>query len=89
MDGPVSFYTPNGPYTPHNYEADYKGTMTLLNAFAEVLHPHRFLGDLHIERATLLLKFRQAAALVAKILFTSRDLALLRATSDAIVVIGE
>jgi penicillin-binding protein 1A len=35
VDGPVSFYTPNGPYTPHNYEADYKGPMTLLNAFAE------------------------------------------------------
>ncbi len=29
VDGPVSFYTPNGPYTPHNYEGDYKGTMTL------------------------------------------------------------
>ena len=35
VDGPVSFSTPNGPYTPHNYEADYKGAMTLLNAFAE------------------------------------------------------
>jgi penicillin-binding protein 1A len=35
VDGPVSFWTPNGPYTPHNYEADYKGAMTLLNAFAE------------------------------------------------------
>jgi penicillin-binding protein 1A len=35
VDGPVSFYTPSGPYTPHNYEGDYKGTMTLLNAFAE------------------------------------------------------
>ncbi|HKO18025.1 MAG TPA: PBP1A family penicillin-binding protein [Acidobacteriaceae bacterium] len=35
VDGPVSFYTPNGPYTPHNYEGDYKGPMTLLNAFAE------------------------------------------------------
>jgi len=35
VDGPTSFYTPNGPYTPHNYEADYKGSMTLLNAFAE------------------------------------------------------
>jgi penicillin-binding protein 1A len=35
VDGPVSFSTPNGPYTPHNYEGDYKGTMTLLNAFAE------------------------------------------------------
>ena len=35
VDGPVSFPTPNGPYTPHNYEADYKGAMTLLNAFAE------------------------------------------------------
>ncbi len=35
VDGPVSFYTPNGPYTPHNYEGDYKGAMTLLDAFAE------------------------------------------------------
>jgi penicillin-binding protein 1A len=35
VDGPVSFYTPNGPYTPHNYEPDWKGTMTLVNAFAE------------------------------------------------------
>jgi penicillin-binding protein 1A len=35
VDGPVSFYTPNGPYTPHNYEGDYKGSMTLLSAFAE------------------------------------------------------
>ena len=31
MDSPVSF----GSYTPHNYENDYKGAMTLLNAFAE------------------------------------------------------
>ena len=31
VDGPVSF----GDYTPHNYEGDYKGAMTLLNAFAE------------------------------------------------------
>jgi len=35
VDGPTSFYTPNGPYTPHNYEGDYKGAMTLLSAFAE------------------------------------------------------
>jgi penicillin-binding protein 1A len=31
VDGPVSF----GGYTPHNYENDYKGRMTLINAFAE------------------------------------------------------
>jgi penicillin-binding protein 1A len=31
VDGPVSW----GGYSPHNYENDYKGTMTLLNAFAE------------------------------------------------------
>jgi penicillin-binding protein 1A len=31
VDGPVSF----GGYTPHNYENDYKGGMTLINAFAE------------------------------------------------------
>jgi penicillin-binding protein 1A len=35
VDGPTTFPTPNGPYTPHNYEADFKGPMTLLNAFAE------------------------------------------------------
>ena len=31
VDGPISF----GSYTPHNYENDYKGAMTLTNAFAE------------------------------------------------------
>jgi penicillin-binding protein 1A len=35
LDAPASFYTPNGPYTPHNYENDWKGTMTLIDAFAE------------------------------------------------------
>jgi penicillin-binding protein 1A len=35
VDAPTSFYTPNGPYTPHNYEPDWKGTMTLIMAFAE------------------------------------------------------
>ncbi len=35
VDAPTSFYTPNGPYTPHNYEAGYKGNMTLIEAFAE------------------------------------------------------
>jgi penicillin-binding protein 1A len=35
IDGPVTFPSPSGPYTPHNYEADYRGAMTLLNAFAE------------------------------------------------------
>jgi penicillin-binding protein 1A len=35
VDGPTTFPTPNGPYTPHNYEGDYKGSMSLLNAFAE------------------------------------------------------
>jgi penicillin-binding protein 1A len=31
VDAPVSF----GSYTPHNYENDYKGAMTITNAFAE------------------------------------------------------
>jgi penicillin-binding protein 1A len=31
VDGPVSF----AGYTPHNYENDYKGRMTVINAFAE------------------------------------------------------
>ncbi|MFC6644512.1 penicillin-binding protein 1A [Granulicella cerasi] len=35
LDAPASFYTPNGPYTPHNYEADWRGPMSLTEAFAE------------------------------------------------------
>lgn len=35
VDAPTSFYTPNGPYTPHNYEPNYRGSMTLIDAFAE------------------------------------------------------
>ena len=35
VDAPTSFYTPNGPYTPHNYEPDWKGPMSLIMAFAE------------------------------------------------------
>jgi penicillin-binding protein 1A len=35
VDGPVTFPSSSGPYTPHNYEGDYKGTMTLLDAFKE------------------------------------------------------
>ena len=31
IDGPVRF----GDYTPHNYENDYRGAMTVANAFAE------------------------------------------------------
>ena len=31
VDGPVRF----GDYAPHNYENDYKGRMTIVNAFAE------------------------------------------------------
>ncbi len=31
VDGPVNF----GGYTPHNYENDYKGAMTITSAFAE------------------------------------------------------
>lgn len=35
LDAPTTFYTAGGPYTPHNYEADYRGSMTLVDAFAE------------------------------------------------------
>jgi penicillin-binding protein 1A len=35
LDEPTTFYTSGGPYTPHNYEADYHGSMTLVDAFAE------------------------------------------------------
>ena len=35
VDAPASFYTASGWYTPHNYEHDYRGAMTLTSAFAE------------------------------------------------------
>ncbi len=35
LDAPTSFKTPSGWYTPHNYEPDWKGPMTLTLAFAE------------------------------------------------------
>ncbi|MCL2661193.1 MAG: penicillin-binding transpeptidase domain-containing protein [Acidobacteriaceae bacterium] len=35
VDGPVTFPSASGPYTPRNYEGDYRGSMTLINAFAE------------------------------------------------------
>ncbi len=35
MDAPTTFFTAGGPYTPHDYEAGYLGSMTLVDAFAE------------------------------------------------------
>lgn len=35
VDGPTTFATPGGPYTPRNYEKNYVGAMTLTSAFAE------------------------------------------------------
>jgi penicillin-binding protein 1A len=35
LDAPTTFFTASGPYTPHNYEAGYLGSMTLVDAFAE------------------------------------------------------
>jgi len=35
VDGPTTFPTPSGPYTPHNYEGNYMGPMSLTYAFAE------------------------------------------------------
>ena len=35
MDAPTTFFTPGGPYSPHDYEAGYRGSMTLIDAFAE------------------------------------------------------
>ena len=35
VDAPTTFPTPSGPYTPHNYEPNWKGAMTLTAAFEE------------------------------------------------------
>ena len=35
LDSPTTFSTPGGPYTPHDYEEGYRGSMSLIDAFAE------------------------------------------------------
>jgi penicillin-binding protein 1A len=35
LDAPTTFFTAGGPYTPHDYEPNYVGAMTLVDAFAE------------------------------------------------------
>src|SRR2546421_3322861 len=35
MDGPVTFQTASGPYTPHNYDDKFEGTITLRRALAQ------------------------------------------------------
>ena len=34
-DAAMTFYTASGPYTPHDYEAGFAGTMTIIDAFAQ------------------------------------------------------
>jgi penicillin-binding protein 1A len=35
LDAPVTFDTPSGPYTPHNYDEKFEGTITLRRALAQ------------------------------------------------------
>jgi penicillin-binding protein 1A len=35
VDAPVTFQTSSGPYTPHNYDEKYEGTITLRRALAQ------------------------------------------------------
>jgi penicillin-binding protein 1A len=35
LDGPTTFQTASGPYTPHNYEGNFEGTITLRRALAQ------------------------------------------------------
>ena len=34
-DAPATFYTPSGPYAPHDYEKGFAGMMTVIDAFAQ------------------------------------------------------
>ena len=38
LDAPVTFQTSSGPYTPHNYEENFEGAVTLQRALAESLN---------------------------------------------------
>ena len=35
LDAPVTFNTPSGPYTPHNYDGKFEGVITFRHALAE------------------------------------------------------
>ena len=35
LDSPITFQTPSGPYTPHNYDERYEGVITLRRALAQ------------------------------------------------------
>jgi len=35
LDAPISFNTPSGPYTPHNYDGKFEGVITFRHALAE------------------------------------------------------
>jgi penicillin-binding protein 1A len=35
LDAPTTFQTPSGPYSPHNYDAKFEGTITLRRALAQ------------------------------------------------------
>ncbi len=35
LDAPITFQTPSGPYTPHNYDERYEGVITLRRALAQ------------------------------------------------------
>lgn len=35
LDAPVTFQTPSGPYTPHNYDESFEGVITLRRALAQ------------------------------------------------------
>ena len=35
LDEPVSFETPSGPYSPHNYDEKFEGIITLRRALAQ------------------------------------------------------
>jgi penicillin-binding protein 1A len=35
LDAPITFQTASGPYTPHNYEENFEGTITLRRALAQ------------------------------------------------------
>ena len=50
LDAPVTFQTPSGPYSPHNYDNKFEGTITLRRALAQSRNiprtqtrgPHRY-----------------------------------------------
>ncbi len=86
LDGPVTYHTSSGPWSPHNYDEKYEGNITLLHALAESrnIPAVRLLGKVGVDSVVRLCrKFGITSRLVPNLPLAlgASDLTLLEHTS--------